>query len=394
VESADGRALDHRLFATEGFPRLVMEKREPVLLTGEPLGDVPPEIDFGLAKTKVSWLLAQPIAVGTDSAGTLLLAGTEPIPPNLGDMVNDGARQLAVGLHNAWAHERLTQQSAILKEQGEILARANKVKTDFLASMSHELRTPLSAILGFADLLLSSSKETLSPRARESLERIKWNGDHLLGLINDVLDLAKVESGRIDVRRAPVNVSQLARACVAEVDSLRDGKELVLRADVPEATVEMSTDAQRVKQILLNLLANALKFTDSGEVLLTLRATADEVTISVRDTGIGISTQSLGELFQDFHQLQTGDGRRFPGTGVGLALSRRLARALGGDIEVRSREHEGSTFVFTLPRTLQDQMPPMLMSEISLLELPPASASSPLSASIIDDRKSNPGVPT
>ena len=130
----------------------------------------------------------------------------------------------------------------ILKEQGEILARANKVKTDFLASMSHELRTPLSAILGFADLLLGSSKESLSStRARDSLERIKWNGDHLLSLINDVLDLAKVESGRVDVRRAPVNVAQLARACVAEVDSLRAGKDVTRStADVPDVRTSRS----------------------------------------------------------------------------------------------------------------------------------------------------------
>src|SRR5437868_8095206 len=112
----------------------------------------------------------------------------------------------------------------MLPDQAETLARANKVKTEFLASMSHELRTPLSAILGFADLLASSPKENLSPRAREALERIKRNGEHLLSLINDVLELAKAEAGRLDVRPMPVNVNQLARACVAEVDSLRLGK--------------------------------------------------------------------------------------------------------------------------------------------------------------------------
>src|SRR5262249_38233428 len=159
---------------------------------------------------------------------------------------------------------------------GERLAHANKVKTEFLASMSHELRTPLSAILGFADLLMTSPKEQLSPRARESLERIKRNGEHLLGLINDVLDLAKAEAGLADVRLAPVNVTQLARACVAEVDSLRSGKDLRLAADVGDsgagagAAIETMTDAQRVRQILLNLLSNAIKFTDHGEVILTL----------------------------------------------------------------------------------------------------------------------------
>jgi signal transduction histidine kinase len=228
--------------------------------------------------------------------------------------------------------------------------------------MSHELRTPLSAILGFADLLMTSPKEQLSTRARESLERIKRNGEHLLGLINDVLDLAKAEAGLADVRIAPVNVTQLARACAAEVDSLRSGKELRLITDVGDAPIETMTDPQRVRQILLNLLSNAIKFTDEGEVVLSARETASEIHLAVRDTGIGIPADALKELFQDFHQLEAGDGRRYDGTGVGLALSRRLARALGGEIEVRSREGEGSTFTLILPlvrpHPVPDSAPP------------------------------------
>jgi signal transduction histidine kinase len=225
------------------------------------------------------------------------------------------------------------------------------VKTEFLASMSHELRTPLSAILGFADLLVSSPKENLSPRARESLERIKRNGEHLLELINDVLDLAKAEAGRTDIRLTPTNLVQLSRACLAEVDSLRGGKDIRLYADVPEPAVEIMTDPQRVRQIILNLLSNALKFTEQGEICLAIRSSPSEVRLSVRDTGMGIAAKALPELFQEFHQLEKGDGRRYEGTGIGLALSRRLARALGGDIEVRSRENEGSTFTVILPRS-------------------------------------------
>jgi signal transduction histidine kinase len=232
--------------------------------------------------------------------------------------------------------------------------------------MSHELRTPLSAILGFADLLLTSPKEALSPRARESLERIKRNGDHLLGLISDVLDLAKAETGRVDVRMAPVNVALLARACFAEIESLTRQKDIRGVIDTGEAAVETMTDAQRVRQILLNLLANAIKFTDHGEISLTVRAAGSEVRLAVRDTGIGIPANAMNELFQDFHQLEAGDGRRYDGTGVGLALSRRLARALGGEIEVRSHEGQGSTFTLVLPRIVP---PPALVAE-------PASAAS------------------
>jgi signal transduction histidine kinase len=288
----------------------------------------------------------------------VLLAGISPANTMDRGLVDDAARQLAVGLHNAWTHDRLREKSVMLTEQGESLARAVKVKTEFLASMSHELRTPLSAILGFADLLVSSPKESLSTRARESLERIKRNGEHLLTLINDILDLAKAEAGRLDVRLAPVNLGQLARACVAEVESLRANGDVQLRVEAPEGLLDVRTDAQRVRQILLNLLANALKFTEKGEVALVIQTTPDEVSLSVRDTGIGIPAHAMGELFRDFHQLDVGDGRRYAGTGIGLALSRRLARALGGEIEVRSQEGAGSTFTLVLPRSFASSIVP------------------------------------
>jgi signal transduction histidine kinase/CHASE3 domain sensor protein len=347
--AADGRAIDHSLFGAEGLPKSVMERREPVIMRAKDLGDALPKLDLGIGRAPLRWVLAYPVAVGDEGAGAIVLGGIHAPDDDAVESVRDAARQLAVALHNAWAHARLRDKSIALAEQGDRLTQANRVKTEFLASMSHELRTPLSAILGFADFLLTSSKEQLSPRARESLERIKRNGDHLLGLINDVLDLAKAEAGRVEIRLAPVNVTQLARACVAEVESLRLGKDIGLVAQVGDAVVETMTDAQRVRQILLNLLSNAIKFTDRGEVTLSLRVTASEVALSVRDSGIGIPAQAMKELFQDFHQLEAGDGRRYEGTGIGLALSRRLARALGGDIEVTSRDGSGSVFTLVLP---------------------------------------------
>jgi signal transduction histidine kinase/CHASE3 domain sensor protein len=348
--STDGRALERRAFGADGLPKSVMERREPLHMQGDALAEPLPSLDLGIGSAPLRWVLGYPIAIGEERAGAIVLSGVRPPEEGAKEFLGDAARQLAVALHNAWTHDRLREKSVALAEQGEHLARANKVKTEFLASMSHELRTPLSAILGFADLLTTSPKEQLSPRARESLERIKRNGEHLLGLINDVLDLAKAETGRVEVRLAPVNIGQLARACVAEVDSLRSGKNVRLAAEVGDAPIETMTDAQRVRQILLNLLSNAIKFTDEGEVVLSVRPMANEIQLAVRDTGIGIPVQAMKELFQDFHQLEAGDGRRYDGTGVGLALSRRLARALGGEIDVRSREGEGSTFTLILPR--------------------------------------------
>ena len=347
--SADGKVIEHKLLSAEGLPRAVLERREPALLEGE-FGGAPPTLDLALSHVPLKWILAQPISVGEETAGALLIGGVDALQPARHDLIRDAARQLAVGLQNAWTHDRLIEKSVMLADQGETLQRANKVKTEFLASMSHELRTPLSAILGFADLLTTSTKENLSPRARESLERIKRNGEHLLSLINDVLDLAKAEAGRLDVRLAPVNLGPLVRACLAEVDSLRSSTDVRLVADVPDAGVETMTDSQRVRQVLLNLLSNALKFTEHGEVKLTLRASATEVHLAVSDTGRGIPAHAISQLFQEFHQLDTGEGKRFAGTGIGLALSRRFARALGGEIEVRSHEGEGSTFTLILPR--------------------------------------------
>ena len=355
ARASDGKAIDHRLFGAEGLPKSVMDRREPVFLRSEALGDPLPVLDLGLGTAPLRWAFAHPVSLGTEGAGAVVLAGIRAPTGDAADFLHDATRQLSAALHNAWTHDRLRDKSVALADQGERLARANKVKTEFLASMSHELRTPLSAILGFADLLLTSPKESLSARARESLERIKRNGDHLLTLISDVLDLAKAETGRIDVRAAPVNVALLARACFAEIESLAQGKDVRRVIDTGDESIETMTDAQRVRQILLNLLANAIKFTEHGEISLTVRASSSEVRVAVRDTGIGIPAHAMNELFQDFHQLEAGDGRRDEGTGVGLALSRRLARALGGEIEARSHEGHGSTFTLVLPRIVPSQ---------------------------------------
>ncbi|HEY1959421.1 MAG TPA: ATP-binding protein [Polyangiaceae bacterium] len=349
----DGRTLDTEIFGAKGLVQSVVETREPRVLDREALGKDAPEIDIGVGKVRVAWVLAQPVAVGEEAAGAVLLARTTPPTPERDELVRDATRQFAVGLHNAWTHARLGEKTNILAEQGDTLKRANRVKTEFLASMSHELRTPLNAIIGFADLLLASQREDLSPRARESLERIRRNGTHLLTLINDVLDLAKAESGRVDVRLADVDMGQLSRACVAEVDSLREGKSIELVVDAPAALVLVS-DAQRIRQILLNLLSNAIKFTEEGQVKVSVAEADGEVRAAVSDTGLGIPEHLLPELFKEFSQLETGDGKRYAGTGIGLALSRRLAHALGGEIEVKSRVGQGSTFTLVLPRAKRE----------------------------------------
>ncbi len=187
--------------------------------------------------------------------------------------MRDAARQLAVALHNAWTHDRLREKSVMLAEQGERLTRANRVKTEFLASMSHELRTPLSAILGFADLL-SPPRRSSSRRARASRSSASSATASTCSRSSTTCSISpRPRPGASRCASAAVDVAQLARACVAEVDSLRSGKELRLAVDAGEATLETMTDAQRVRQILLNLLSNAIKFTDAARSCCTVRAT-------------------------------------------------------------------------------------------------------------------------
>lgn len=355
-----GRTPLGDLFSTKGLAATVSQNKKPMFLSEKELGEGAAMVDLGVGKAPLRWVLAHPISENEGEAGAIVLGGAGVLPEERRELLLDAARQLSVGLHNAVTHERLRERTRMLVAQGESLAEANRVKTGFLTSMSHELRTPLHAIIGFADLLLSSPKESLSPRARESLERIHRNGENLLGLINDVLDLAKVEAGRAEVTFAETSMVDLVRESVGEVESLRAGRDLVLKVEAPASPVSIDTDPKRVRQILVNLVGNAIKFTDHGEVVVRLTVLAHEVQLAVSDTGIGIAPKDLESLFQDFHQIDKGDGRRYEGAGVGLALSRRLAWALGGDIRVVSELGKGSTFTLVLPKkkTRHPSVPP------------------------------------
>ncbi|QDU37076.1 Autoinducer 2 sensor kinase/phosphatase LuxQ [Maioricimonas rarisocia] len=232
---------------------------------------------------------------------------------------------------------------------------ANRAKSEFLANMSHEIRTPMTAILGFTDLLLDDREETASPRERrERIKTIKRNGQYLLEIINDILDLAKVEAGRVEIERKPVDLPRLVTdvANLMRVRAEEKHLPLVIRTEgrVPEA---IRSDALRLRQILINLLGNAIKFTDDGSVTLTVscRDVGERdcrVRFDISDTGIGMSPEQLARLFQPFTQADSTTTRRYGGTGLGLVISQRLARMLGGDVEVSSEPGKGSTFHVTI----------------------------------------------
>ena len=235
------------------------------------------------------------------------------------------------------------------------LELASQHKSQFLANMSHELRTPLNAILGYTELILDSIYGEMPQKARDVLDRVQRNGRHLLGLINDVLDLSKIEAGQLSLSLADYSLKDVVHGVYSAVEPLALEKKIALKVEVPSDLPPGRGDERRLTQVLLNLVGNAIKFTDNGEVVIRATATNGSFNLSVRDTGPGISEADQAKLFQEFQQADNSITRKKGGTGLGLAISKRIIEMHGGRIWVESREGQGSTFSFTLPATVQQQ---------------------------------------
>ncbi|HEX6966666.1 MAG TPA: CHASE3 domain-containing protein [Gemmatimonadaceae bacterium] len=227
---------------------------------------------------------------------------------------------------------------------------ANRAKSDFLAVMSHELRTPLQAIIGYTELLADGITGPVTDAQREQLARVQASGRHLLALIDELLTFSRIDAGKEPVRIEPVDACAISREAVVLIEPTADAKGIAVIAKIPSASCPMESDPTKVRQILLNLLSNAVKFTTAGQVTLTVRADDQRVGFEVRDTGIGIAPENLDRIFDPFWQAEHSRTRRVSGTGLGLAVTRQLARLLGGDITVQSTPGRGSTFTVWLPR--------------------------------------------
>ena len=281
---------------------------------------------------------------------TILHDLTEAIEKEvLYDRLKQASAELERKVQEATAE--LAQQNELLRRQHIELEQASALKSQFLANISHEFRTPLNAILGYTHMLLYGVTGAVTDPQRKSLTRIDSNSRHLLALINDILDITRIEAGRMPLNLSRFRVSELIDEVMAELEPIIRRSNLTVTMKMGAKLPVVKTDRQKVKQIVLNLLSNALKFTPSGSVTIgaTVDRKTDAVNIIVRDTGVGIPEESHSKIFEDFRQLDNSPTRGYGGTGLGLSICRRLAQMLGGSIEVTSRLGEGSVFTLRLP---------------------------------------------
>ena len=340
----------HPIAAHPAYPSArVIETGEPWLenhISGqllETLADGDADLLAEMRELAPASALAVPLVARGQRIGALLVAresGGRPYDADEVRLAGEVASRAALAVDNARLY-------------ADVLV-ANRAKSDFLAVMSHELRTPLTTVIGYAEILADGVSGPVTDTQRQQLGRVMLSGQHLLQLIEEILAFARIEAGRETLRLAPVDVVTVAREAVAMIEQQVPSSVVRLVVDLPAAPIELFTDAKKVRQILVNLLSNAVKFTTAGEIGLSVRRTADGARLRVWDTGEGIAPEHTENIFEPFWQVEQRDTRRAGGTGLGLSVTRHLARLLGGDVNVESVPGEGSRFTVTLPGEAPD----------------------------------------
>jgi signal transduction histidine kinase len=297
--------------------------------------------------------LTVPLLGADRVVGALVVRRKEPgeFSKNTLDLLQTFGAQSVLAIQNA----RLFSE---IGEKSRQLAEASQHKSQFLANMSHELRTPLNAILGYTELILDNVYGDTPEKMHSVLQRIERNGRHLLGLINDVLDLSKIEAGQLTLSLSDYSLKNVIQSVFSAVEPLASEKQIALKIDVVPELPQGHGDERRLTQVLLNLVGNAIKFTDIGEVSIKGCCANGSFNVAVRDTGPGISPADQAKLFQEFQQADNSITRKKGGTGLGLAISRQIIEMHGGRIWVESRPGHGSTFAFTLPVSVEAQARP------------------------------------
>jgi signal transduction histidine kinase len=265
------------------------------------------------------------------------------------ELVNTFADQAVIAIENTRLFEKVQARTRELAKTVEDLEIASQHKNQFVANMSHELRTPLAAILGYAELMQEGFYEPQGPKSLAALSRIRSNGKHLLGLINTVLDIAKIESGQFNLNLSEYAIEHVVETVRAATEALAESKKLGLKTDVAKRLPVGVGDEQRLTQVLLNLVGNAIKFTDAGEVCITATARNGHFALSVTDTGPGIPQEHQARIFEQFHQVDSSNTKAKGGTGLGLAIAKQIVEMHGGRIWVEPTFGKGATFQMELP---------------------------------------------
>jgi signal transduction histidine kinase len=327
-----------------------------VLLEGKPIhiADVQADPEFTMKeiiqKTGFHTILGVPLLREGNPIGVIILGRTavRPFSEKQIELANTFADQAVIAIENVRLFEEIQEKSRQVEE-------ASKHKSQFLANMSHELRTPLNAILGYAELVLDGIYGDAPEKMRNVLERIQTNGKHLLGLINDVLDLSKIEAGQLVLTLNDYSIKDMMQSVYVAVEPLAGNKKLGFKLEVPSDLPAAHGDERRLSQVLLNLVGNAIKFTDTGEVAMKAAAANGSYTIAVTDTGPGIAETDQAKIFEEFQQSESTHTKAKGGTGLGLAIAKRIVEMHGGRLWVESRLGSGSTFFFTIPLRVDHQ---------------------------------------
>ncbi|HTM71778.1 MAG TPA: ATP-binding protein [Pseudolabrys sp.] len=295
--------------------------------------------------------LIVPLVGAQGAVGALVVRRRVPgeFPKSTIELLQTFAAQSVLAIENANLFHELEKKSVELQ-------LASRHKSQFLANMSHELRTPLNAILGYTELIVDKIYGEIPPKALTTLERVQANGKHLLGLINDVLDLSKIEAGQINLTLTDYSVKDIVYNVYSAVESLANNKKISLKVDIAPELPQARGDERRLTQVLFNLVGNAIKFTDDGEVAIKASSSNGSVTVAVHDTGPGISAADQEKIFEEFQQADSSTTKEKGGTGLGLAIAKRIVEMHGGRLWVESQLGQGATFSFMVPVKVENQV--------------------------------------
>jgi signal transduction histidine kinase len=341
---------DHHIGISEPTIDQAVRSRSPVQISDVRVIPMTPARDI-TSRAGYRALLVVPLLARDLVVGVLVVRRKAPgaFPQDTVDLLKTFAAQSVLAIQNAHLFTEIDEKS----RQLEI---ASQHKSQFLANMSHELRTPLNAILGYTELILDNIYGETPDKMREVLDRLQANGKHLLGLINDVLDLSKIEAGELTLDLTDYSLKEVVQTVFTAVESLATGKKLALTIDVAPNLSRAHGDERRLVQVLLNLVGNAIKFTDKGEVAINATMSDGSFTVAVRDTGPGIAPSDQDKIFGEFQQANNATTKRKGGTGLGLSIAKRIIAMHGGRIWVESDVGKGSTFAFTIPVKVERQV--------------------------------------